>query len=69
MVDFVDYKLSMTSSAAKVIDVSYMRYTIGQTGSHWVGQLKDRQLPTSFYFWSTSRNGRVESTCSRILVP
>ena len=62
MVDFVDCKLSTTSSAAKVVVVGYMRLTIGLTGSCWVGRLKDRWLPSSFYFWSASRNSRVESS-------
>lgn len=47
MVDFVDCKLSTTSSVAKIVDVGCKKPTVGRTGSRQAGQL---------------RNGRVEST-------
>ena len=51
MVDFIDCKLSTNSLVAKFVVVGYMRSTIGRTGSHRVGLLKDRRLLSSFYFF------------------
>lgn len=61
MVDMVRCKGSTTSSAVSIVDVSCKRLKVGQSGSHWVGQFKKPLASNTFYFWSNSRNDRVES--------
>lgn len=41
MVDFIGYKISTTSSAAKIVGVGCKKPTIGQTGSRQVGRLRN----------------------------
>jgi hypothetical protein len=75
MVDFVNCKLLMTSSTAKVVVVGYMRSTIGWNGSCRVGRLKDHRLSSSFYFFgqlqetvrkSRRLRRRVQVNCTQL---